>query len=381
MDFIKRSALCGRIQSLPPHLSYMSLTTEAKSGRPGELVTSFFCLLSCSVLSFLISRRTPTKIYEWKHLTWGKLCMILILCDGWIFVFLTGFMLTGVGTGLNPRLCTSVMLTCILSFGAFRVLVSTFLIEKLYIVWSNELRTPRLKSPIFRISMTSLLGYGGLVAPAVWSQTTSTFEEGSCSFTVKTNGLILLSVYDLIQVGFFTFMFCWPLCRSRIRSAALRTVAKMTLVGGALGLLVSSANLALVFQMKGHQLDWVCVTSCVLDITLNGLIFYWVSSGAPSDSINHFTLPTISLTSSAATYNEARSDARGIGSSTNKNLTIPVPVPVHGNLSLSSIYSCQGDCPDDVERNSRPRTWADSHVGRRLSWDTKFPTIRRNSYL
>ncbi|KAJ8092621.1 hypothetical protein PM082_006946 [Marasmius tenuissimus] len=242
------------------------------------------------------------------------------------------------------------------------------------------MRTPRMKSPVFRISMISLLVYAALVAPAVWSQSASTFQEGSCAFSFKTYGLILLSIYDFIQVGFFTFMFCWPLCSSRIRSAALRTVAKMTLIGGLFGLLVSTANLTLVFKMKGHQLDWVCITSCVLDITLNGLIFYWVSSGAPSDSINHFTLPTISLASSTTTYHEGRLNARGFGTPMNKNATIPVPVPVHENPSSSSIYIFPEDGLDDIEGNLRPRTWPDSHVGRRSSWNTKFPAIRRHSF-
>ncbi|KAL0575390.1 hypothetical protein V5O48_006583 [Marasmius crinis-equi] len=112
-----------------------------------------------------------------------------------------------------------------------------------------------------------------------------------------------MAVYDFLQNMFFTFMFCWPLHRSKLMTPALRKVAKKTLmyVLASSAPRVSSdldvstaANALVLVGLGGHEQDWVCMTSCVLDITLNAIIIFWVSSGAPSDSVDHFTLPTIS---------------------------------------------------------------------------------------
>ncbi|KAJ8090039.1 hypothetical protein PM082_018619 [Marasmius tenuissimus] len=120
-------------------------------------------------------------------------------------------------------------------------------------------------------------------------------EDGTCLLGYKNYASISLIVYDFLQNLFFTVMFYWPLYKSKIFSPALRAVAKRTLIGAIAGLLILAANVSMVIAMGGYQVVWVCMTSCALDVILNALIMYWVSSGISSDSINHFTLPTINM--------------------------------------------------------------------------------------
>ncbi|KAJ8091909.1 hypothetical protein PM082_024142 [Marasmius tenuissimus] len=77
-------------------------------------------------------------------------------------------------------------------------------------------------------------------------------------------------------------------------SPALRAVARRTMVATVLTLMVLSVNVLIFFGRNGHEVGFACTTSCAVDVILSAIIFYWVSSGAPSDSIHHFTLPTIS---------------------------------------------------------------------------------------
>ncbi|KAK1226316.1 hypothetical protein PQX77_010701 [Marasmius sp. AFHP31] len=91
-------------------------------------------------------------------------------------------------------------------------------------------------------------------------------------------------------------MFLWPLYKRKLMNPALRLVAKRTFIGAISGLTLFASNTIVLIAMGGHELDWVCMTSCVLDVTLNALILYWVSSGAPSDSITHFSIPELSTT-------------------------------------------------------------------------------------
>ncbi|KAL0568202.1 hypothetical protein V5O48_013786, partial [Marasmius crinis-equi] len=70
-------------------------------------------------------------------------------------------------------------------------------------------------------------------------------------------------------------------------------------------------NVLTFFGLGGSEQDWVCMTTCVLDVTLNAIIIFWVSSGAPSDSVNHFTLPNISQTRNSRCDHQWLADERG----------------------------------------------------------------------
>ncbi|KAL0568539.1 hypothetical protein V5O48_013446 [Marasmius crinis-equi] len=94
-------------------------------------------------------------------------------------------------------------------------------------------------------------------------------------------------------------MFCWPLYRAKLRTPALKTVAKKTLVGAISSMFTLTAN-TLVFVIEGrHEVAGVCIIVSVLQVTIDALVLYWVSSGAPSDSVHHFTLPSMSLPTSS----------------------------------------------------------------------------------
>ncbi|KAL0573154.1 hypothetical protein V5O48_008806 [Marasmius crinis-equi] len=94
-------------------------------------------------------------------------------------------------------------------------------------------------------------------------------------------------------------MFCWPLFKAKLRTPALKTVAKKTLVGAISSMFTLTTN-TLIFVIEGRrEVAGVCIIVSVLQVTIDALVLYWVSSGAPSDSVHHFTLPAMSLPTSA----------------------------------------------------------------------------------
>ncbi|KAJ8078341.1 hypothetical protein PM082_000548 [Marasmius tenuissimus] len=225
-------------------------------------------------------------------MTWRKVCTILILCNSWLFVFVAGFMLTGIGTYYNLKMCQYTLLACLIIPGISKAFISGFLAEKVYIVWSDELYTPRLKNPAFRFCLLSQLGWIGLAVLILSGQSAAILENGTCVFRYKSYGLITMLIYEILQNMLFTFLFCWPLWRSRIKSPALRRMARMTLIATILTVTVLIVNISVLLGMGGHEIDWVCVTSCVLDVTSNGLIFFWVSSRGHSVSQSSDQPPT-----------------------------------------------------------------------------------------
>ncbi|KAL0573157.1 hypothetical protein V5O48_008809 [Marasmius crinis-equi] len=100
-------------------------------------------------------------------------------------------------------------------------------------------------------------------------------------------------------------MFFWPLYRAKLRTPALKTAAKKTLVGAVSGMFTLTTNM-LVFVIEGRrELAGVYIIVSVLQVTIDALILYWVSSGAPSDSVYHFALPAMPLPRSSQSMTSA----------------------------------------------------------------------------
>ncbi|KAL0575733.1 hypothetical protein V5O48_006247 [Marasmius crinis-equi] len=309
------------------------------------MLTSLSCLVCVSILAILISRRIPTTWLELKSMTWGKVCLLLVLVDSWLTVLggalhVAGFVLTGIGTHGSPVACNFVNVACLVLVGNSKVLIYTFLVEKAYIVWSGGLRVPRLKTPVYRICLVFQLGYVAIAALYLEEKTSIILDDGACLLWYKYLVSISVLSFEFIHNLFFTFMFCWPLYNSKIMSPALREVAKKTLVGSLLGWAVLATSALVTIGMSGKQLDWVCMSSCVFDVTLNALILYWVSSGAPSDSVSHFTLPTISLaTSTMPGLREEQAENKN--STDSREETETSPLGTASSLEFATIHSQQ----------------------------------------
>ncbi|KAL0569903.1 hypothetical protein V5O48_012060 [Marasmius crinis-equi] len=287
------------------------------------MMTSISCLLGASIIALLISRRTPTTWLELKNITWGKVCLLLILIESWFTVVGAGFILTGIGVNGNPVTCNFISIACLIFVGGTKFLIYAFLVEKVYIVWSGGFRTPRLKTAVYRICLVFQLAYLGVAVLYLIERSTVILEDGAC----------LLGFKDVA---------------SKVMSPALRVVAKKTLIGSVLGWAIIATNSLVIIGMKGKELDWVCITSCVFDVTLNALVLYWVSSGAPSDSVNHFTLPTISLAASTSTTMSGFAEDQPENKNEEGGQTSPA-----GVLEFNPIHSLQTHNIDLEQHGSR----------------------------
>ncbi|KAF9297917.1 hypothetical protein BGZ91_010099, partial [Linnemannia elongata] len=60
----------------------------------------------------------------------------------------------------------------------------------------------------------------------------------------------------------------------------LRQVARRTLIGSIVALILSSANVFTLVYFKGYEDSVLCLLSCTLDVTLNACAVHWVTSRA-----------------------------------------------------------------------------------------------------
>ncbi|ORZ11040.1 hypothetical protein BCR41DRAFT_116171 [Lobosporangium transversale] len=58
----------------------------------------------------------------------------------------------------------------------------------------------------------------------------------------------------------------------------LRDVARRTLMGCIIALVLSSANVFTLVYFKGEERGLICLASCTLDVTLNAITIHWVTS-------------------------------------------------------------------------------------------------------
>ncbi|ESK89768.1 hypothetical protein Moror_16830 [Moniliophthora roreri MCA 2997] len=252
-------------------------------------------VISLSLLSFLIPRQAP-RLYQWKRLTWGKVCLFLFLVDCWLFIFFSGLLLTGIGTR-NSTLCAVTIWSCLFFQGSVKTLKYAFLVEKSYIVWSGGRRISRFRTKVYRMSSAVLLGH--IVFSPFLVKNNHVREDRICVIVFSHPVLFSMGAADLSLYVAFTWLFLLPLRRTHIFSPRLRDVARKTLYGTVVALTISAGNVVAVAVLAGIEMAQVCMISCVLDVTLNALVLYRVSSGASSYSVNHPTIPEINVTKSS----------------------------------------------------------------------------------
>ncbi|THV04388.1 hypothetical protein K435DRAFT_195726 [Dendrothele bispora CBS 962.96] len=200
-----------------------------------EILTSCVHFASASAIAFCLSRRIPpfTSWKSWKNLSWSRLCVILVLLDSWFFVVFSGILMNGVGTTWNLQACTIAICICISVYVLSKMLIYSFLSERVYIVWSGGNQVRRLQSPVYRICCIVLVGFIVVAVFMVIGRETHIRQDGVCVIGLKQSVGIGLVVYDLFLNVFLTVMFLWPLwgsSRSGVKiSPKLRTVAKRTL--------------------------------------------------------------------------------------------------------------------------------------------------------
>ncbi|THU98139.1 hypothetical protein K435DRAFT_753241 [Dendrothele bispora CBS 962.96] len=269
---------------------------------PLRAVSGAVHLLGVSILSHCLSHRVPplNSWVQWKNLTWGRACMILVLFDSWLFVFFSGVLANGVGLTLAPLPCTLAIYACITFYGVSKFFIYAFLSEKVYIVWSGGNQTPRFRTLVYKICAFVLMLYIAVTVLVITGRQSAIRDDGVCIIGLKKTATLSLIAYDLFLNVFLTAMFLWPLWRSHIISPPLRHVAKRTLYGACASLILSASNIAILTAVGGNENGYICLSACVTDVTLNALVLFWVSSSSyPSRGHDvprdRFSLPTLDV--------------------------------------------------------------------------------------
>ncbi|KAJ3925262.1 MAG: hypothetical protein NXY57DRAFT_1032388, partial [Lentinula lateritia] len=245
-----------------------------------------FCMTytGVSFLSFCLSRRVPTGWRQWRYLTWGRTCVLLVLLDSWIFVFFSGLLSSGVGLSWSHTTCTIAIYSCISFYATSKILIYAFLSEKVYIVWTGGNQVSRYKTKVYRLCAFVPLGYIVIGILMILGRDSSVRGDGVCVIGLKAFATIPLIAYDLSLNIFLTAMFMCPLWVLHPISPKLRSVAKRTLYGATISLISSAVNITIMLLLSGNELG---------------------SSSDSSDVVrDRFSLPTMDMTPLTFTQTE-----------------------------------------------------------------------------
>ncbi|KAG9089037.1 hypothetical protein FS749_001668 [Ceratobasidium sp. UAMH 11750] len=267
---------------------------------PGmQALSSVIHLFGVSALGYCFARRTSfpdlTWSQIWSAITWPRLCVILVLADSWVFVFLSGVLILGSGLSKDQTNCSLGIFACIALYAGCKMLTYAFLMEKVHIVWGGT-HQPRLKSPVYRICLITMTPYVIIVMLMLLGRIAYIRPDGACIIGLKRLSSLSLLTYDLYINVFLTAMFIWPLARSKLVNPRLKAVATRTLVAAFAALTTSTLNIAILTVMHGQQLGWVCLGSCGTDVTVNAIVLFWVTSSTSSGLTYSGPQPTTEAT-------------------------------------------------------------------------------------
>ncbi|KAJ7202254.1 hypothetical protein B0H12DRAFT_517460 [Mycena haematopus] len=249
--------------------------------------------LGITILTFFISRRLLgdglTSWLAWTRLSWPRLCILLVFVDSYLFLFCTGILIFGVGLQRDTTSCATGIVLCVCFYTSSKILIYSFLAEKVYTVWDTG--RSRLRSPVFLICMVTIFLYGGIIITVLIGRVTEFRKgDGACVIGLKPTASLPLLSYDLFINILLTALFLWPLVRSNHSNARLRRLAFRTLVAATMALTTSTVNIAVLTIMKGRELGWLCLTSCGIDVIFNAAALFWVTVGSSQSSLSASSL-------------------------------------------------------------------------------------------
>ncbi|CAO0791822.1 unnamed protein product [Mucor circinelloides] len=206
--------------------------------------------------------------------------VIMIYLASWAFAYTSAVVVST--NNNNMTSCTLGMLACDIFYAGSKIIIYAWLIERIYLV--TAVKTSRLKTKSYRIHLTMLCPYIIIFALMLIYRNIYLEADGKCTIGLQLIASIPLLVYDFILNLYLTWLFMAPLMNIGLTSRAnwkrsrLYRLARRTLVASVVSLLISFANVLFVVVSKGHQRGLVCLTMCTVDVTINAVTVYWVTT-------------------------------------------------------------------------------------------------------
>lgn len=147
-------------------------------------------------------------------------------------------------------------------------MIYLFLMERLNIVHSSIKHESitwrdRFKSWWYKIASVLLLLWVAVAIAMILGRNAILREDGTCKIGLKIWSTVPMLTVDAIVNIFLTTGFIMPVFKAGFQQAG--SLVKNSCVAAVLALITSFVNILILAIMKGHQMSYVCLSSCVFD--------------------------------------------------------------------------------------------------------------------
>ncbi|GAA5854010.1 hypothetical protein JCM9279_003761 [Rhodotorula babjevae] len=235
-------------------------------------------LFVVGLLSILLSRRWGSWHYM-RRLPLIQILVIVLLAASLAFIFISAILVLGVGSSYSEAACDGGIWLCVLLYAGTKAVLYYLLLEKLQRVHAHGVRgrVGRFHSWWYR---------GGVVLFVAWLAVAVTMivgrishirrDDGACIIGLRLYATVPMLAVDAITNIYLTTGFCIPVWRSKNEKA--RRLAKVSSLAAFASLVTSFANVLVLSILHGHQLSFVCLGSCGLDVVFNSIVCYLVTT-------------------------------------------------------------------------------------------------------
>ncbi|KAG0325670.1 hypothetical protein BGZ99_000318 [Dissophora globulifera] len=244
---------------------------------PEETVSLFLSLACITFVSVLFGRKTAgTKL---NSINYARGLVVALYIVSWSFSLVAAMLVET--NNFNLISCTLSIYSCIVLYAMSKIFIYLFLMEKVYVV--TAVGTTRSNFILYRINLALLLPYVGIFCLMIIFRVSELGEDGLCNIGLLPPASVTLILYDIFISSWLTMLFIRPLMSSTSMlqgpsKGKLRDVARRTLFGSLISLVLSTVNIFTLVMFKGQERGLICLASCTVDVTLNAICIHWVTS-------------------------------------------------------------------------------------------------------
>ncbi|KAF9404231.1 hypothetical protein BGZ94_004282 [Podila epigama] len=209
------------------------------------IITLFLSLVCISIMALLFGRKTASTTL--RSLNYVRSLVVGLYFSSWLFAFTTPILVQT--NEYNKLSCEMSVFICIILYVICKILIYLFLVERVYVV--TTVGVTRKNSWMYRFNVALLIPYFGIFCLGIYLRNATIIPNGNCEIGLK---------------------------KASPTKRALREVAKRSLIGSIVALVLSTANIAILVIFEGHQRSMFCLASCSIDVTLNAIAIHWVTS-------------------------------------------------------------------------------------------------------
>ncbi|KAG0205332.1 hypothetical protein BGX28_003040 [Mortierella sp. GBA30] len=245
---------------------------------------SLFISLSCiSLMSLLFGRKTAgTKL---STLNYARGLVIGLYLCSWLFSVMAAMLVQT--NNYNLLSCQLSIFTCIVLYAASKVIIYLFLAERVHVV--TAIGVTRWNCRMYKFNLLLVTPYAVIFVLAIVYRVAQLNDKGQCQIGLYRPAAVPFIVYDILISSWLTALFVHALMSSTSMlqgptKSKLRSVARRTLQGSLLALVLSCVNISTLVYFEGHERGLICLATCTVDVTLNAITIHWVTSRAGSNS-------------------------------------------------------------------------------------------------